>query len=416
MMKKSIKIYNDDPLVKTEYLFLSEKECEHFINISKDLLKPALVSNAIEGFISNGRTGYNTWIKHDHDEITYNVGKRIAKYVGLPLENAEKYQIIYYDKNQEYRQHYDSWIHDNSEKTLRCMKYGGSRVITALCYLNDVSKGGGTKMTKLDITIPAEKGKLLVFQNTISIDDNRRHELSEHAGLPVEECEKYAFNLWFRECNSMMLYKDYNPGYYQDKKVEIPNIFKNIELSEILHKNIHKISDFISKETCEKIIEQSKFNSKPRRDAWVKLSDHDNLTSKIEKNIGINRVFYENLNVVEYLEHKVHEKHHNAYDITTENGKKYTATLGQRIYTITLFLSDNINISFPLLKQSYNFDCGDMLVYANVKGSNRDNQMQRSILSLSGTGYIANIYVREKTRSGKNMLNENAKKKYLNIA
>lgn len=415
-MEKSIKIYSEDPLVKTESLFLSEEECEHFINISKDSLKPALVSNATEGVISSGRTGYNTWIEHDHDEITHEVGKRIAKCIGLPLENAEKYQIIYYDKNQEYRQHYDSWVHDNSEKTLRCMKYGGSRLRTALCYLNDVSKGGGTKMTKLDITIPAEKGKLLVFQNTVSIDDHRRHELSEHAGLPVEEGEKYAFNLWFKECNSKMLYKDHNPDYYktkeettkENKKVEIPNIFENMEISEILHKNIHKISDFVSKETCTKIIKQSKFNTKPRRDAWLKLGNVDDLTSKIEKNIGINREFYENLNVVEYLEHKVHEKHHNAYDITTEHGKKYTATLGQRIYTITLFLSDNFNISFPLLKQSYNFDCGDMLVYANVKGSNRDNQMQRSILSLSGTGYIANIYVREKTRSGKSLLIENA--------
>ena len=53
-------------------------------------------------------------------------------------------------------------MHDNSDKTLRCMKYGGSRLRTALCYLNDVIKGGGTRMTKLNITVPAEKGKLLV--------------------------------------------------------------------------------------------------------------------------------------------------------------------------------------------------------------------------------------------------------------
>ena len=30
----------------------------------------------------------------------------------------------------------------------------------------------------------------------------------------VEEGEKFAFNLWFKECNSKMLYKDFNPGYY----------------------------------------------------------------------------------------------------------------------------------------------------------------------------------------------------------
>ena len=132
----------------------------------------------------------------------------------MPLENAESFQVIYYGITQEYRQHYDSWVHDGSDKTHRCMNKGGARMKTALCYLNDVTKGGGTKMTKLDITVSAEKGKLLVFHNTVSDIDHTRHELSEHAGLPVEEGEKFAFNLWFKECNSKMLYKDFNPSYY----------------------------------------------------------------------------------------------------------------------------------------------------------------------------------------------------------
>ena len=103
----------------------------------------------------------------------------------MPLKNAEAFQVIYYGITQEYRQHYDSWLHDGSDKTHRCMKWGGARMKTALCYLNDVTKGGGTKMTKLNITVPAEKGKLLVFHNTVSDIDHTRHELSEHAGLPV---------------------------------------------------------------------------------------------------------------------------------------------------------------------------------------------------------------------------------------
>ena len=91
--------------------------------------------------------------------------------------------------------------------------------MTALCYLNSVEKGGGTRMSKLNITIPAEKGKLLVFQNTISKDNNNRHSLSEHAGTPVEIGEKYAFNLWFRECPINMIYKDFNPNYYRNNTI-----------------------------------------------------------------------------------------------------------------------------------------------------------------------------------------------------
>ena len=84
------------------------------------------------------------------------------------------------------------------------MKYGGARLITALCYLNNVEQGGGTHITKKNITIEPIKGRLLVFHNTYS-NTNIRHELSEHAGLPVIKGEKYAFNLWFHEKN----YKDF---------------------------------------------------------------------------------------------------------------------------------------------------------------------------------------------------------------
>ena len=83
-----------------------------------------MVSDNHKGIISSGRSGSNTWIKHNHDKITKEIGERIAKLVNLPLENAEKFQIIYYGVSQEYRPHYDSWEHDKSDKTLRVSKIG----------------------------------------------------------------------------------------------------------------------------------------------------------------------------------------------------------------------------------------------------------------------------------------------------
>ena len=239
-LENNVKIHNilaKNPYIATYNNVLTDDECQHFIDISHESLKRSKVSYGKSGEISDGRTSHNTWIQHEHDEITKKVGERISKIVGMPLENAEAFQVIYYGITQEYRQHYDSWVHDGSEKTLRCMKKGGARIKTALCYLNDVTKGGGTKMTKLDITVPAEKGKLLVFHNTVSDIDHTRHELSEHAGLPVEEGEKFAFNLWFKECNSKMLYKDFNPSYYSvnDEINEKKEINNNNEGSIVLN-------------------------------------------------------------------------------------------------------------------------------------------------------------------------------------
>lgn len=203
-----MEIINNSPKVYIINNFLTDEECEHFINISKDNIKPALVSGDKEGYVSNGRTGQNCWLKHNFDSITKSVANKISEEVGIPIENAEAFQIIYYDKNQEYKQHYDGWLFDGSEKSKRNMKYGGQRMKTALVYLNDVESGGGTKFTKLNMEVNAEKGKLLVFENVHS-GTNKRHELSEHAGMPVIEGEKWAFNLWFREESRDKLY-DYN--------------------------------------------------------------------------------------------------------------------------------------------------------------------------------------------------------------
>ena len=209
--------HNSDPLVCTHTDILSDEECKHFIEISKASLKRSLVSMNNKGIESKGRTSLNTWIKHNHDQITLSVAERISSIVQLPLENAESFQIIYYDVNCEYKQHYDSWKHDGSEKTKRCMKWGGARLKTALVYLNDVETGGGTRMTKLNITIEPKKGKLLIFNNCYE-NNNSVHPHSEHCGMPVIKGEKYAFNLWFKETKLTQLYSDFNPTYYDKNK------------------------------------------------------------------------------------------------------------------------------------------------------------------------------------------------------
>lgn len=403
IIERNHTIHNKEPLVETYEDILTPEECQHFINISQKSFKRALVSNDDKGVLSNGRSGYNTWVEHNHDEITKNVGERIAKIVGLPLENAEAYQIIYYDVSQEYRQHYDSWLHDGSVKTLRCMKYGGARIKTALCYLNDVELGGGTKMTKLDITIKAKKGKLLVFQNTQSNENHNRHPLSEHAGLPVVNGEKYAFNLWFKECNSKRLYKDFNPDYYTRNKFSL-----QFDLNKISkHFEIYNSSLFIDNDTCNKILTKNNFdeikNKNIRKDAWIDIRSLPELNKKLELLFGVKSDYFENINVVEYVPGVLHNKHFVAYDLNSDKGKKYTSKLGQRLYTVTLALSDEIVINFPKCNTRIQMDKGDILVYNNVQpeNSNRNPDLERTIINNHSTnGYIANIYIREKTKNG----------------
>ena len=74
---------------------------------------------------------------------------------------------------------------------------GRAKVITVLGYLNDVRVGGGTNFSKLDITVNPKPGRVVIFHNT---NENilGPHPKSLHAGMPVLDGEKWAFNVWFR--------------------------------------------------------------------------------------------------------------------------------------------------------------------------------------------------------------------------
>jgi prolyl 4-hydroxylase len=190
-------VLHNDPYIYIIDDFISHHICDHFIEISKNKMNPALVSGNNSGFISKGRTGLNCWIKHNYDNITNEIANKISSLVSYPLQNAESFQIIYYDINQEYKIHYDAWNNDKK----RCLQHGGQRMLTTLVYLNDVEEGGNTYFPKLKLSIQPKKGRILVFENCIK-NTNNVHPLTQHTGTPVLQGEKYAFNLWFREKNT----------------------------------------------------------------------------------------------------------------------------------------------------------------------------------------------------------------------
>ncbi|NRB38907.1 MAG: 2OG-Fe(II) oxygenase [Pseudomonadales bacterium] len=113
------------------------------------------------------------------------------------MTHAEQLQIIHYSENQEYRAHYDAWDLD-TEHGKRCTQRGGQRLLTCLGYLNKVQAGGGTGFPKLDLEVRPKVGRMIVLHNCREAS-NSIHRLTLHSGLSVQECEKWAFNLWVME-------------------------------------------------------------------------------------------------------------------------------------------------------------------------------------------------------------------------
>jgi prolyl 4-hydroxylase len=392
-----------DPEIYTIDNFLSNEECDHFIKITSGKFDRALVvSDNVKGTVSSGRSGENTWIEHKNDNITLEVGTRIAELVNMPLENAEAFQVIHYGEKQEYYNHYDSWDHDYSTPTLRCIKIGGTRLLTALLYLNDVEEGGGTRLSKLNIEVRAKKGKLLVFRNVYE-GGHFKHELSEHAGMPVIKGEKYAVNLWFKECPKTIPYQTFNPCYYDNIFLEMPS---KILKSVVPGVNDIKFCDnFVSDNEYNLILDNLSFNVNSNRgDCWIDKTILSSLTKKIEKLTGMDARFYENYNAIFYKQNDNHCDFIEAYDLNTELGKKYCEKTGQRMYTIVLFLTNSTMYNFTELNVNYQGNKNSLLIYKNTIGNttNQNHQMIHSIIN-NQDNLILNLYVREKDLE-KNML------------
>tara|TARA_Y100000389_G_scaffold202403_1_gene247567 strand:+ start:20047 stop:22155 length:2109 start_codon:yes stop_codon:yes gene_type:complete len=399
--KHKINIIKEDPKIYTIDNFLDDSICNHFIDNAKGKVQNALVSDNTKGYVSQGRTGQNCWVSHYTDEITTAVGNKISELVGLPLCNAEAYQVIYYNKTQEYRQHYDAWNHDGSVKSRRCMKFGGQRMITALCYLNTVEEGGGTKFTKLNLTVPAVQGKILVFHNTYP-GTNKKHDLSEHAGMPVIKGEKWAFNLWFREDDRKKIV--YNPPLDQNQIDNNMNVNNNSEQVQLFdNKNIITHEKAITNEIINQFNQVLNFNTNQNRaNLWIQNSQYKQFITSISELTKTDPEYYDNMCFVQYPKKWVHGQHPDAFDTNTPNSKVIYEKGGQRIKTIVGFITDGIEYTFPALHKSKTFKKGDILVYNNTLPltNKRNNEMNKIIKNNIDTETILfYIFVRERPKN-----------------
>jgi prolyl 4-hydroxylase len=198
----NVRMHSADPILYVVSDFLSNDECDAFIQASKGKLKPSTVISSDEHIQHESRTSENCWIQHDANEIVHEVSKRLSILVQMPIRNAEQYQLVYYKKGTEYKPHFDSLDYE-TEDGKKNWEPGGQRMISILAYLNDVEAGGGTDFPEIGATIVAKKGDVAVFHNTLpgthATTHPKIHPRSLHAGMPVIKGEKWMVNLWFRE-------------------------------------------------------------------------------------------------------------------------------------------------------------------------------------------------------------------------
>lgn len=187
------------PILKFDNVF-TLKECNEIINFGKDKLYRSKLG--VDNDIGIARTSSQTWITKDALPCIERCSKFVSKLTGLPVENQEKWQLLKYEQDQEYKPHYDA-CSENTDEYSKCIKTEndrgwGKRLYTFFIYLNDVEEGGETYFTKLNKMYKPKHGTAIFWHN-LTEDQKKAHPYSEHAGMPVKKGIKWAINVWIRQ-------------------------------------------------------------------------------------------------------------------------------------------------------------------------------------------------------------------------
>lgn len=173
--------------------FLSDFECDHVIAISTPLFVVSQIVSSESADFHEGRNSYTAMLNKNEDPILQTIYERASELLELPVEHLEYGQCVSYSEGQEYQAHFDT-IDEDTPLGQSIVSRVGQRAVTLLIYLNDDFDGGETYFPVLDYKVTPRKGTALVFRD---LDvDNKVDPYSFHAGLPVFQGRKYAFNLW----------------------------------------------------------------------------------------------------------------------------------------------------------------------------------------------------------------------------
>ncbi|RAV19978.1 prolyl hydroxylase family protein [Paenibacillus contaminans] len=192
-----MKLLVKDPQISVQRKFISGADCRKFIGMAQGQLEPAKIVGTDAETISDFRKSENAWFDHRANDTVGTLCDRVAAIVGMPINHAEKLQIVRYPVGGKFDAHYDTFD-DHTPASKKILDEGGQRLYTALMYLNSMRSGGETFFPELKINIAPEEGTLLVFANCRK-GSIIPHPHALHGSRMIKKGEKWIMTLWFRD-------------------------------------------------------------------------------------------------------------------------------------------------------------------------------------------------------------------------
>ncbi|HET9629814.1 MAG TPA: 2OG-Fe(II) oxygenase [Novosphingobium sp.] len=172
--------------------FLSSAECDRFITLVDEVARPSSIYDTAD------QAGFRTSYSGDVDRVdpfVRMIDRRIDDLLGIQPAFGEAVQGQRYTAGQEFKPHVD-WFWTLAPYWPEEERRGGQRSWTAMAYLCEVTEGGRTDFVRLGISIPPQRGLLLVWNN--AAPDGSPNWDTMHAAQPVLQGSKYVITKWYR--------------------------------------------------------------------------------------------------------------------------------------------------------------------------------------------------------------------------
>ena len=189
-------MYDSTPTIVVQDSVLADDLCQYIITFTKKArLKPNLIASNGKDIRDELRTSNGIGMGFGEDAVIDSIYKSMSEMCHLPISHAEPMSIQRYRPGEEYKPHWDAFVHDEDlPKSVR-LKECGNRAVTVIGCLND--SDAATVFPHLGFGIQSMQGRVIMFGNLD--EDKEPHPLSMHMGTTPREGEKWIFTLWFRE-------------------------------------------------------------------------------------------------------------------------------------------------------------------------------------------------------------------------
>ncbi|XP_074653564.1 prolyl 4-hydroxylase subunit alpha-1-like [Tubulanus polymorphus] len=201
--KAKIERLSTDPEVLLYHDVISDEEIEQVQKLAGPQFEQSTVRQGTNIHVDvDYRISQTAWLADSgliaklSNRIMLVTGLSVALSPGIP--HAEPLQVVNYGIGGLFTPHHDFF--DTGGET-RFFGGSGNRMATWMFYLNDVTAGGATVFTDIDLYVPATKGAAAFWYDLF--DDGTPDFSTTHGGCPILMGTKWVANKWIHEAGQM---------------------------------------------------------------------------------------------------------------------------------------------------------------------------------------------------------------------